>query len=201
MLTRLEYREILAHINKANIDPDVLAKLMIGASVTPTSGAMSTNGFVPAPDTGFPPYVPITYTDTQLARIQVPEGNGTRPATQADVAQINQIKELAHNAEWRLRSTYKANLNENDVVGAAFAPPDREHGFNPQLENVIVGAKNSYGDQCIEVRDGQSIFRCAKAGHGYTQSRSLRSCSHCFLSGVASSAEDPGALAGTDSRW
>ncbi len=205
--TRLECRDILANVNKVNVDPDVLAKLMIGANTTALAAPSTVlpTWQQPAGRESFgdvPEFVPVVLTAAQLARIQVPDGDGTRPATQADVDEVNRIKQEAHNREWRLRATYRANLNERDVVNAAFDAPERERGFNPQFERVPIGGKNAHGDECVRVdTDGESIFRCAQ-GHGYKQSRSLRSCSACFLAGVASEApSDPNALVGSDSRW
>jgi hypothetical protein len=209
-LSRLECREVLAHLNKVNVDPDVLAKLSLGANTTSINTPqhfglpMHSPGLHLASTTadGVPPFIPVVYTPEQLARIAVPEGGGTRPATQADVDEVNRVKLEAHNREWRTRLGYKANLNERDVVNAAFDAPERERGFDPNFERVAVGQKNRYGDECVDIgADGESIFRCTQ-GHGYKQSRSLRSCSACFIKGVANEqANDPGALAGSDSRW
>jgi len=212
MFSRLEARDILAHIDKDGVDPDVLAKLVALSGSKQTLGAATTSGWLApsthldqreAGDGSIPPFIPVVYSKEQLARIKVPEGDGFRPATQADVDAINQIKKEAHAREWDMRHSYKANLNQHDVVNAVFDAPDRDRGFSPVFEEVLVGKRNLAGDECVSINaDGMCVFRCTKAGHGYTQSRSLRSCSACFLTGTSHEQNvDPGELAGSDSRW
>jgi hypothetical protein len=211
--TRLECRDLLSNVNKVNVDPDVLAKLMMGANVSHSTFAPGSVTSINAPGDSitiaqavdlFPPYDPVVYTDAQLAKIQVPDANaagGYRSATQADVAEINKLKRDAHEREWRMRATYKANLNERDVVNAAFDAPERPSGFTPVLERVAVGENNAAGDVCVVIGvDGESVFKC-KDGHGYKLSRSLRTCPQCFLAGGGVEREDPGAVAGADGRW
>jgi hypothetical protein len=207
--TRLEIKDILSNVNKVNVDPDVLAKLMIGANTTQRGGSPYPVKVVDSQylleDTPVPPYVPVVYTEVELAKIKIPDPTapgGFRTATQADVDEVNRVKLEAHQREWAIRSTYKANLNERDVVNAAFDAPERPSGFNPQFERVAVGEKNAAGDVCYatDVYDGESIFKCG-TGHGYKLSRSLRSCPQCFLAGGGVEREDPGAVAGADGRW
>lgn len=230
--TRLECREVLAHLNMRTVDSDVLMKLQQAAQsvgtpapyvvnvtnvenkpstpihTSPTSLIESITAAAAEPD--IPPYLPLVLSAAVLAKTRVPapteeDADATRPATQADVDEVNAIKSTAHYTEWRSRKSYKANLNENDVVNAAFNAPERERGFDPNLERIPVGEKNKYGDECVSLgADGESVFRCA-SGHGYTQSRSLRSCPTCFTSGTVTEQtgerEDRGAIAGTDSAF
>lgn len=209
--SRLEIREILAHVDAQSIDPDVYQKLCEGANQNVTRDSYQVVGKVigrtssnkpAASDDGIPPYVPITYTQEQLNKINKSLPEGQLPVTQETIAEINRQKEAAHRAEWSFRKRYVPNLNPNDAVNAAFAPPDLPAGYNT-FENVAIGEQNSAGDLCVHIdnTDGASVFRC-DSGHGYKQSKSLRSCPTCFTMGTGTvPREDRGAISGVDSNW
>lgn len=231
--TRLEVREILSHLNLRTVDSDVLMKLQQAANATSSAVLVGAGPSYPPPhvppyvpttaplslvesisaaalEPDIPPYIPLVLSADVLAKTRVPapteeDPQATRSATQADVDEVNAIKEQAHFTEWRARKAYRVNTNERDVVNAAFDAPERERGFDPNLEVVAVGGTNKYGDECVGLgANGESIFRCA-SGHGYSQSRSLRSCPTCFTSGTVTEqrevAEDRGAIPGTDGRF
>jgi hypothetical protein len=191
MFSRMYCREILDHIDRRTIEPEVLAALEAGAGQI-AQQAPGVDPFASAPpliDLNTmqplrPEFMPVQYTEAQLAKITIPIGDGTtRPATQADIDEVNRVRRNAFDAEQRVRENYVPNLNPKDAANAAFAPPDIPDARR-RSSDVPVGEKNRHGDECIGLLNGSnaSVFACSN-GHHYTDSPSVPGCPICFMSG------------------
>lgn len=203
-LTRLEAREILAHVDREALDADVLAKLCaVAASRTPTT----TPPLVPAPaptpintapggpfPPGHQPYAWGVLTEKMIAR----------GWTQADVDTVNEEHRAVGAMQARLRPGLVAHGDHvPDARLAAFAPPEM-----PVIPTMLVavGAKNQWGDECVKYQGDLPVFRC-KEDHGYTPSPTP-GCPRCWAQGgdasesaLARRANDPDAVSNEESNW
>jgi hypothetical protein len=210
-LSRLEWKNVLNHIRGVDtIDPDVLAKIVALAGApaalpialppmhvaTMEAEKHQRDAFGFSIDaSGPPPYVPVVYSDAQLEKLWVEDANapdGKRHPTQADVAEINEQKCRAQEAEWNAQQQYRPNINpeakRTDLV--AFAEPDR---IGNRFDRTPVGAKNRVGDVCVRLEDGRlgaetPVFACIN-GHGYSQNGILPGCPQCEILGIQSTVQ------------
>ncbi len=217
--SRLEMRDLLAHINRLTVDPDVLAKLEYGATnlsaPNPARLVSSQHAPIYTPEqvevlvglepphkrpTGYITEDPTAFRPMVLTEAMVAKG-----WNQDMVDGANEQTRLQWETEQRVNKLYRPIVGENNASNpnAAFAPPDVPTA--PVPEKPPIGSKNRWGDECAAYQGDDPVYRC-KEGHGYLYGRGsvTAGCPQCFLSGNAEPAargEDPNEIPDADSRW
>jgi hypothetical protein len=216
--SRLELRDILAHVDRSRIDPDVLAKLESAASnrtivqyTEPEADLTAVrNDLASQPRAGGP----LIHSDEFHPIVITPAFRAHPPWTQAQldengltleeaVERVNQNTKVVWDAQQKVRANYKPIVGEANASNpnAAYAPPDIP--ASPPPEQTPVGRKNRWGHECVAMQGGVPVFKCDE-GHGYTYNAAVPGCSQCFLVGNASTPvqrEDHNAIPGEDSSW
>lgn len=201
MFSRLEAREILRHLDTADCDSDVVAKL---AEIANQANV---------------PHLPQRMIVPADADRKVAAEVLAAPFQPTDVLEMNRgdyghlsDDEFVGLKSRRLQEAKMAAEKAKTLGYEVLAPTRLPPGYGTE-KNVAIGESNSVGDKCVSINgDGFSVFAC-KNGHGYVQNNpAVHGCTTCALEGNSSANReeaqiaqtqriDKGAIAGEDSRW
>lgn len=210
--SRLEARDILANLDVAGVDPDVLKKLeaCAGRATAPSPFTISRADADRAFAETFGADAAQEFSDmaelmaARKAREEPKHDGDIAPPPallilderlqalgyqQADVDKVNNTRQMEYQAYLKMRERRPVVGEENaGNINADFAQPDNAQGLGVE-EGVKVGSLNRAGDKCIiEAKPGvPPVFEC-KQGHPYNQTPALPGCPKCFMEGAGGGA-------------